>query len=127
MCEEQKPKGILISLKDLSSFLRDAILTIVVVLCLFQPASIKTFLKESGLSKLNVFGIEVEIEQEEQKIADAQQKINAKVVSAHANMPDEAPPEALNKPVDQDFKRAVIANDRTLIAFDGDSTTFQLS
>lgn len=112
MSDSQKATGLFSNLKELSSFLRDASLTIVVVICLLQPSSIKTFLKESGLSKLNFFGFEVEIEKEEEKIATAQQKITAKVVSAASASQDEAPPEALNKPVDQDFKQAVIAAEK---------------
>jgi hypothetical protein len=99
-------------LKDISSFLRDALLTVVIAICILNPSSIKTFLKESGLSKLGVFGVTVEVKEEKEKIAEAQEKISAKIVSAASPAPDEAPPEAMNKPVDPEFKQAILSAER---------------
>jgi len=61
MSEELKIAGLFSYLKDISSFLRDVLLTIIVAICIINPSSIKTFLKDSGLSKLGVFGVTVEL------------------------------------------------------------------
>jgi len=102
----QQKIGLFSSLKDISSFLRDALLTLVVAICILNPSSIKNFLKESGLSKLGAFGVSVEVKEEKEKIAEAQ------VVASAPTAPDEAPLEALNKPVDQEFKQAILSAER---------------
>ena len=99
-------------LKELSSFLRDLLLTVIIAVCLIHPVSIKTFLKESGLSKLGAFGVTVELQEEKEKIAEAQKEVTNKVVALAAAAPDEAPPEASNKPVDQSFKQAILTAER---------------
>ncbi len=109
---DDKKAGPLAYLKDISSFLRDVLLAVVVAICIFNPSSIKTFLIESGLSKLSVFGVTFELKEEKEKIAEAQQTITAKLVAAAPTAHDEAPPEALNKPVDQEFKQAVLNAER---------------
>ncbi|GAB3092744.1 hypothetical protein [Lysobacter terrae] len=110
MAEEKLGSGRFANLKDMSSLLRDALLTVVIAICLIHPASIKTFLKESGLSKLGMFGVTVELQEEKEKVAEAQREVTSKVVPATA--PGEPPPEALNKPVDQDFKQAILTAER---------------
>ena len=112
MSEELKIAGLFSYLKDISSFLRDVLLTIIVSICIINPSSIKTFLKDSGLSKLGVFGVTVEIQEEKEKIAEAQGKVTAQVVTFAPAVPDEAPLEALNKPVDEDFKQAILNAER---------------
>jgi hypothetical protein len=95
--------------RETFSILRDVLLTAVFVFCLFNPGSIRTFLKESGLSKLGVFGVTVEVQEEREKIHEAQQRVTGRVVDASAAAIDETPVEALNRPVDQEFKQAVLA------------------
>lgn len=112
MNDEPKKIGPLPYLKDISSLARDALLTIVVAVCIINPSSIKSFLKESGLSKLGVFGVTVELKEEKEKIAEAQEKITAQVVAATSTAPGAAPPEALNKPVDEEFKQAILVAER---------------
>ncbi len=112
MAEESKKASVFANLKDVSAFLRDALLTLVVAVCIFNPASIKAFLTESGLSKLGVFGVTVELKEEQEKIAQAQEKINAQMDVIASAEPDEAPPESRNQPVDQDFKQAVLTAQR---------------
>jgi hypothetical protein len=110
--DEKKTAGLFAYLKDISSFLRDLILTAIVALCLIHPASIKTFLKESGLSKLAAFGVTVELQEEKEKIAEAQKQVTNKVIEAAPKEAGEPPPEASNKPVDQDFKQAILTAER---------------
>ncbi|MGY0195252.1 hypothetical protein ACWA7J_09260 [Leptothrix sp. BB-4] len=107
MAEDTKKPGPWVQLKDLSSFLRDALLTLVVLICIVHPSSIKAFLTESGLSKLGAFGVTVELKEEKEKIEVAQSKVNAAVVGDPARTSDQPPPEAQNKPVDPAFKQAV--------------------
>lgn len=112
MSEEQKKGVSLSSLKDISTFARDVLLTIVVAVCIFNPSSIKSFLKESGLSKLGAFGVTVEVQEEKEKIAEAQQKVTARLMAATVAAPDEAPIEAQNQPVDPAFKQAILTAER---------------
>lgn len=108
----QEKIGIFSYLKDISSFSRDAILTIIIAICIINPSSIKSFLKESGLSKLGIFGVTVELQEEKEKIEIAQNTISAKVLVPEFTVKDEAPLEALNRPVDQDFKQAILSAQR---------------
>lgn len=111
MSEQQAKPNPLGQLKDVSALLRDTLLTVVVAICIFNPGSIKGFLKESGLSKLGVFGVIVEVSEEKEKVQEAQEKVTALNVPA-ATEPDSTPPEALNKPVDQEFKQAILTAER---------------
>lgn len=95
MSDEKKAAGPLAYLKDISSLLRDAIVTIIAAVRLIHPASIKTFLKEGGLSKLGVFGVTVELQEEKEKIAEAQKEVTTKIIAAASTAHDAAPPEAL--------------------------------
>jgi hypothetical protein len=95
-------------LKDASSFLRDLLLTAVLAICLLNPSSIKKFLNESGLSKLGVFGITVEVKDEEAKFVAAQEKISAQVIASAPAAPDEVPVESFNKPVNREFKQTIL-------------------
>lgn len=112
MSEEKKATGLFAYLKDVSAFLRDVLLTVIVAICLIHPTSIRTFLKESGLSKLGAFGVTVELQEEKAKVAEAQKEVTSKVFAAAPTPPDEPPPEALNMPVDQDFKQAILTAER---------------
>lgn len=112
MTDEKKPAEPLAYLKDISSFVRDLVITIIIAICLIHPASIKSFLKESGLSKLGVFGVTVEVEEEKDKITEAQKEVTSKVIASAPVASDEPPPESYNKPVDQNFKQAILAAER---------------
>ena len=112
MGEEGNKAGLLSGLKDVSALTRDALLTIVLAICILHPASIKNFLTNSGLSKLNVFGLSFELAEEKEKVQEAQQLVNAKVASATQGAPGEPPQEASNKPVDPAFKEAIANAER---------------
>jgi hypothetical protein len=111
MDDEQKKTGRLSYLKDILSLIRDGLIIVVVATCIIHPASIKTFLNDSGLSKLSIFGVTIELKEEKEKIANAQEKVNAKVVTTAAPQGD-PPPEALSKPVDPAFKAAILSAER---------------
>lgn len=108
MTDQKQATWALSHVQDVSSLLRDVLLTTIIAVCLIHPASIKTFLKESGLSKLGVFGVSVELQEEKEKVAEAQKEVT-KIARA---APGEAPPEAMNRPVDQAFKQTILAAER---------------
>jgi hypothetical protein len=111
MSDEQKP-GLLSRLKDGSAFARDLLLTAIVAICVLHPASIKSFLLDSGLSKLSFFGVSFELKEEKEKVLAAQEKVNAQVLADGAHAPGEPPPEASNAPVDPAFKEAILSAER---------------
>jgi hypothetical protein len=112
VADEKQAPGPFAYMKDISSFVRDALLTVIIAVCLIHPASIKTFLKESGLSKLGMFGVTVELQEEREKVAEAQKEVTSKIVTATSTPPGEPPPEALNKPVDPEFKQVILTAER---------------
>ncbi len=112
MSEEPKKVDVLFYLKEFSSLARDILITLLIAICFFQPSYIKTFLKESGLSKFGGWGFTVEVAEEKEIIAKAQEKVTAQVVASTSTKPDEAPVEASNKPVDPNFKEAILKAER---------------
>lgn len=111
MADNNNKIEIISFLKDSSSFIRDALLTLILAICVINPSSIKSFLDKSGLSELEAFGIKVSLKEEKEKIATAQEKVSAQIFNAPKTQTD-TPVEALNKPVDEDFKQAILTAER---------------
>lgn len=109
---DDKGAGTVALIKDISAIVRDLFLTLTLAICIIFPSTIKTFLTQSGLGKLSIFGVSVELREEKEKIAVAQKQVAEKIASVSASSNGETPVEAKNLPVDPEFKQAVLAAER---------------
>ena len=117
--ESPKKTEVFSNIKDISAAVRDIVLTAIFIICIFNPSTIKTFITSSGLSELSVFGIGLKVQTVQQNLSAALANTVEPEPVPNAAMPgevptEELPPEALNAPVSQELKQAVI--DAELIA-----------
>jgi len=92
-------------LTELSSWVREALLTTVLIACLAYPAGIHWFISESGLSELTIFGIGFKTKEVQKNVNEGLEKVNAEV--ARSTQSGEPPPEARNVPVDPSFRETI--------------------
>jgi hypothetical protein len=89
------------------ALVRDAALTLVLLVCLFHPSSIRWFLDQSNLDELEMFGVSIKANEAEDQVNSARGRLSAELAKLAREQPDAPPAEASRRPVDAVLSRAL--------------------
>lgn len=93
--------------RDFVALVRDAALTLALLVCLCHPSSIRWFLSESHLDELSAFGVSIKADEAEDQVNSARGRLSAALAKAALAEPNAAPAEAGRRPLDAVLSRAL--------------------
>lgn len=98
--------------REFVALVRDAALTLVLLVCLFHPSSIQWFLNQSHLDELSMFGVSIKANEAEDEVNNARGRLSAELAKLAREQPDAPPAEATRRPLDLVLSRALKVAER---------------